>query len=268
MTIPILYFSGTGNSAWVATRLASRLRDYGEATELLSVENGYRDDIEVDPSGMLGMVFPVHASRPPSIFEQALAAVPEADGTAAFAVATAGFAGGDTAWFAVKRLEAAGYRPFLWTTVVMGNNLHLPVLSPFPVTPPDAMPMRRQEAERRIDDLARRIHGGEPLRNGHGVGGRLLGGAQRALAGTLEGLAFGGFYADGRCTRCGWCVEHCPVGNIGMGEYGPVFWDKCIICMRCYSFCPTEAVQASPKTEDRERFRRYKGPEGRRYPPG
>jgi ferredoxin len=268
MTISILYFSGTGNSAWVATQLAARLQDFGETAELRCVEDGHREDISPDPDGMLGMVFPVHSSRPPSVFEEAMDSLPEADGTAVFAVTTAGFAAGDTAWFAVKRLESSGYRPFLWTNVIMGNNLHLPALSPLPVTPPDTMQSRRIEAVKQVNDIARRIHGGEPLRVGHGVGGRVLGTFQRALAGTLEGLTFSGFYTDATCTRCGWCVQHCPVGNIGMGDYGPVFWDRCIICMRCYSFCPTEAIQASPKTEDRQRFRRYKGPEGRRYPPG
>jgi formate hydrogenlyase subunit 6/NADH:ubiquinone oxidoreductase subunit I len=86
----------------------------------------------------------------------------------------------------------------------------------------------------------------------------------------LEALTFRGFYADESCTRCGWCVQHCPVRNIEMteeaAEVGEVrFLDRCILCMRCYSFCPVQAIQSTERTKDVARYPRYPGPEGRPY---
>lgn len=39
-----------------------------------------------------------------------------------------------------------------------------------------------------------------------------------------------------------------------------------MLCMRCYSFCPNQAIQSTEKTKDTKRYRRYQGPEGKSYP--
>ena len=53
-----------------------------------------------------------------------------------------------------------------------------------------------------------------------------------------------------KCIRCGSCFKLCPVDNIEM-EFYPEFLDKCQICMRCISFCPTEAIFFPHKKIDR-----------------
>jgi ferredoxin len=116
------------------------------------------------------------------------------------------------------------------------------------------------------DRLAGWIHRRERRVEGTGFPGRLLGVIQRLGAEPLEALAFQGFYADESCTRCGWCVEHCPMQNIEMTEDAVRFLDRCILCMRCYSFCPTQAIQSTERTKDVERYPRYPGPENRPYP--
>ncbi len=95
-----------------------------------------------------------------------------------------------------------------------------------------------------MERLAAYIHRQERYVEGTGVFGRLLGVSQRLGGGPLEALAFKGFFADETCTRCGWCVKHCPVQNIAMTDEGVVFLDHCMLCMRCYSFCPSQAIQS------------------------
>ncbi len=58
-----------------------------------------------------------------------------------------------------------------------------------------------------------------------------------------------------RCTRCGYCVEACPVGAISM-ENRPTFdIGKCFHCQKCINLCPQNAiVYQSTKV-----FNRYKG---------
>lgn len=49
-------------------------------------------------------------------------------------------------------------------------------------------------------------------------------------------------YCDtSKCTKCGRCVELCPVDNIKMGNY-PEFKNICEICARCVAFCPACAL--------------------------
>ena len=45
-----------------------------------------------------------------------------------------------------------------------------------------------------------------------------------------------------KCIKCGLCYKLCPVDNIVMDHY-PEFKDDCQMCMRCLSFCPTQAIK-------------------------
>ncbi len=45
-----------------------------------------------------------------------------------------------------------------------------------------------------------------------------------------------------RCTRCGKCLEQCPMGSIELYGGVPVFSGICIKCQACRLSCPTEAI--------------------------
>ncbi|MBN2545485.1 MAG: EFR1 family ferrodoxin [Spirochaetes bacterium] len=44
-----------------------------------------------------------------------------------------------------------------------------------------------------------------------------------------------------RCTKCGICINLCPVQNIIMNDY-PIYLDKCQLCQRCMIYCPENAI--------------------------
>jgi ferredoxin len=51
------------------------------------------------------------------------------------------------------------------------------------------------------------------------------------------------FYVDKKlCVKCGLCAKLCPVSNIDIKNY-PEFNGRCEQCMRCISFCPTNAIK-------------------------
>ena len=266
MKIGLYYFSGTGNTAWVVRRLAERLTDLGDEVTAVSCEDVSASAVDPAESNVMGIAFPVHSSFAPPLFRDFLDELPLGEGKSLFALTTAGYAAGDTAWYGVKPLRDKGYDPFLLANVLMANNLHLPLLSPLPVGSPEKMAHKLEKANRKINKLADLIHQRQPHVEGSGPLGRLLGIAQRGIAERFESLAFKGFFADENCTQCGWCVRHCPVHNIEMNETRIKFLGNCTLCMRCYSFCPVQAIQATEKTKNTEKYRRYQGPEGKRYP--
>jgi ferredoxin len=171
------------------------------------------------------------------------------------------------AWYAVKPLKEKGYDPFLFGNVNVANNFFIPPMAVLPATPPDKLPAKLARAERKLARLAGYIHRGEVHLEGAHIVGRALGILQRLAGEGFETRLFGPFFADEQCTQCGWCAKHCPVDNIEMTPDGPHFMDHCMLCMRCYSFCPAQAIQAAPKTKNVTRFRRYGGPENKPYPP-
>ena len=267
MKIDVYYFSGTGNTAWVVRRLAEHLTELGDAVVVTSCENLAAVDVDPTACDVMGIAFPVHASFAPSLVRDFVAELPPAVGKPLFAVTTAGYAAGDTAWYAAKPLHAKGYEPFVLTNVLVANNLRLPVLSPLPIPSSEEMAGKLERASKKIARLAGWIHRREHHVEGAGLFGRLMGVSQRLSVELFEALAFKGFFADETCTRCGWCVNHCPVHNIKMTDSGVEFLGRCMLCMRCYSFCPSQAIQSTEKTKDTERYRRYPGPEGKPYYP-
>jgi ferredoxin len=246
--------------------LAERLTELGDEVAVTSCEQVAASDVDPGACDVVGIAFPVHASWAPRPMRDFLTGLPPADGKPLFAVTTAGYAAGDTAWYAVRPLRVRGYEPFVLGNVLVANNLRLPVLSPLPIPSQEEMVGKLERASRKVEQLAGWIHQREWHVEGAGPFGRLLGVGQRLSVEPFEGLAFRGFFADETCTRCGWCVAHCPVRNIEMADGGVTFLDRCMLCMRCYSFCPNQAIQSTEKTRDTGRYPRYQGPEGRRYP--
>ncbi|HOY63393.1 MAG TPA: 4Fe-4S binding protein [bacterium] len=47
------------------------------------------------------------------------------------------------------------------------------------------------------------------------------------------------------CTKCGMCVESCPMDAIfESGESYVIDPEKCVECGECHSVCPVEAVKS------------------------
>ena len=126
--IDIYYFSGTGNTAWAVHRLAERLTGLGDEVTIASCEQVAASEVDPASCDVMGIAFPVHASFAPPIFRDFLRDLPPDNGKPLFAVTTAGYAAGDTAWYAVRPLREKGYEPFLMDNVLMGNNLYMPGL--------------------------------------------------------------------------------------------------------------------------------------------
>lgn len=264
--IRIYYFSGTGNTAWVVHRMAERLVSLENEVEVVSCDHVGESKVDVSSCDMVGIAFPIHSSFAPKNFREFLMKFSQCEGKPLFAVTTAGYMAGDVLWYTSKFLEKKGYNPFLFGNIIMGNNLHLPNLSPLSVTKPEKMKQRLEKADRKIEKLAKFIDHQKSHKEGIHLLGRLLGISQRFVAGHFESLAFKGFHADDSCIECGWCVKNCPVGNIQLDVSGIVFQDYCILCMRCYSFCPRQAIQMTDKTTNEKKYVRYKGPKGANYP--
>ncbi|MGM0424978.1 MAG: DUF362 domain-containing protein [Thermodesulfobacteriota bacterium] len=54
-----------------------------------------------------------------------------------------------------------------------------------------------------------------------------------------------------KCTSCGLCAEHCPVGAMQMWGAGPVLdQERCISCYCCQEMCPKDAISFSGRLLD------------------
>ena len=60
-----------------------------------------------------------------------------------------------------------------------------------------------------------------------------------------------------QCKSCGLCVKICPVNNIKIDEQYPIWLHHCERCLRCFQWCPNEAIQYGRVTL---KWRRYHNP--------
>lgn len=67
-----------------------------------------------------------------------------------------------------------------------------------------------------------------------------------------------GFHTNDECTRCGWCIRNCPLGNISAdADLYPRWGDKCTMCERCYHGCPSHAVEWRKATRGKGQYRNF-----------
>ncbi len=58
------------------------------------------------------------------------------------------------------------------------------------------------------------------------------------------------FQATGNCTGCGLCVRVCPAGNIKLKDGRPVWLGRCENCLACFDWCPSKAIKGALVAKD------------------
>ncbi len=61
------------------------------------------------------------------------------------------------------------------------------------------------------------------------------------------------FICNDSCTACKLCEKSCPVGNIKVDQK-PSWTGKCQACLKCINICPKEAIQYDHFTEGKKRY--------------
>jgi flavodoxin len=100
----IYYFSGTGNSLYVAKKIQEQLRD-AELIQITSKEQDRRPSIASD---VLGFVFPVYAWGPPKLVEEFIKTAQFNAPDYLFAVATNAGGPGNTLKYTEKLFKKKG----------------------------------------------------------------------------------------------------------------------------------------------------------------
>lgn len=264
----ILYFSGTGNTAYIASYLAARLRGIQARVQVGSIEQLPAE--EVCRHDIIVFGFPVHGYDSPSFFQHYLDQIPAVTEKGAYVFCTSGGFPGNASYHNLKRLICKGFIPLGSASIGMPGSDGLLFMEKDSMLVRLALKKnfdRIKTADRLLDNIKRTIEGLS--------GGKLLEDYRISLPYSLSGLGFeglsrlisfffdsslkNGFSIDNRCNRCGICLEICPAGNIAWGNNGVVFLAKCILCLRCIHQCPEEAIQIGSATVNKFR---WKGPKG------
>lgn len=241
----ILYFSGTGNSRYVAEHLSCLLKD-----EAVSVSTYLRANKKGEFKTEKPYVFvtPCYMSRMPMKVEKFLLDSKFEGNKEAYFVMTAGQAIGN----AGKYCEAICKKHGLKYKGIQAVQMPANYVVMYDVTDRDKAESEAQNAMPEIKRAAELIQKDEELKyeglNGHKLFSMI------APSFTATMVKSKNFYAEDSCIHCGTCADLCPLDNISYKEKKPVWGTEFMHCMACISACPAKAIQYGKATKGRNRY--------------
>lgn len=251
MKVELFFYTGSGNSYWVARRLAAELGN-AEAHPML----WQRGETILSRAACVGIIFPVHIWGLPRrviAFVEALARDPS---KYYFAIATNAGQVAATLRQLEKLMRLAGFRLSAGFSLVMPSN-YIPWGGP---GSQDEIISKIDIARERIKKIAAIVSEREKASVEKGPLWQNI-----LLSGVLNRLSFKhipkmdkSFWSDDKCNGCGICKTICPCGNIELKKERPVWLNNCEQCLACIQWCPEESIQFGKKTI---KYKRYHHPE-------
>jgi ferredoxin len=268
MKLLFVYFSGTGNTDYVARYLARKLAHLPIEIELCSME--WQPAEAIANFELLAVGFPVYAADAPIFFQDYLRRLSPGQGRGVFVFCTKGAFAGSAVRLTCERLAVQGYVPLAGGAIGMPGSDGLAMISK------DSWMARKalgkdydhlQDADRLSEEmvsiLSKVVDGHPPevlsqmsvSRSGATMSDRVWSSLYRAT----ENWCRTRLHADERCEGCGLCVQLCPVDNVELQDGRACFGDQCVLCIRCLHACSQEAIQIGRVTVGKFR---WKGPKG------
>ncbi len=243
----VLYFTGTGNSRHVASRIAEAL---GEPLLSISdrIKAGRCSPIETGEN--LIIVTPTYAWRIPRTVRDWLEKTGFPNARQAWFIMTCGSEIGNAAKYNFALCQEKHLAYMGTAQIIMPENY----IAMF--NAPQAAEARQivAKAEPEIDRVISSIMANQELPSPH----------SHLFHCFLSGPVNPAFYAfavkakaftvSSTCTACGLCAKRCPMNNITLQNGKPVWGGSCTHCMACICYCPTEAIEYGKKSRGKPRY--------------
>lgn len=246
----IYYFSGTGNSRFVAQQLVPLVHD-----------TAANINEAIDKEGeTLGLVFPVYSWGLPMAMEAFIRnTLPSLihDNTYIYCVMTCG----DDMGYADKVLDKL-LKTYCHCSLSAAFSVHMPntyvCLPGFDVDRPEIALRKVDETRALLPKIATAIRGRQHTKMLHR-------GAFPWLKTYAIRPLFNRFLVTDRylcaipdwCTRCKQCVRHCPLHNISMTDNSPKWHGHCTGCLACYHVCPNHAIHFGKQTKEKGQHKQF-----------
>ena len=243
----IIYFTGTGNSRYVAESIGRDTKD-----EIINaneyIKNGKCAEFRSETPFIF--VCPTYAWRIPGIFEDFIENGSFSGNNDAYFIMTCGTDIGNAEIY-LKRLCDKIHLQFNGVAkVLMPENY----VAMYAVPTESEIEQIIKEADKSIPKLSKVINERKTF---HKERTGIIANLKSRIVNPVFYSAFvssKNFYVTDKCIRCGKCEALCPLNNIILKEDKPVYSDACTHCMACICACPTEAIEYGKKTVGKPRY--------------
>lgn len=243
----ILYFSGTGNSEYVAKRICKETGD-----EFISLFEKIRnhDFSEMHSERPWIIVVPTYAWRIPHIVQKWIESTVFTGNRAIYFIMTCGGSIGNAGKYLEKLCKKKGldYRGCMG--IIMPENYIALFSTP---TPENALQIINR-AEPVIDQAIALIKNNDMLPQ---MDISFQASMNSGIVNTLFYPLFvhaKKFYTTDACISCGKCVTVCPLNNVRMDNGKPAWGTDCTHCMACICHCPKEAIEYGKHSQGLTRY--------------
>ena len=243
----ILFFSGTGNSNYVAKRIADTL---GDALVNLNDRIKASDTSSVETGERVIIVTPTYAWRIPRVVRDWLRKTEPRGAKRSWFVMTCGSEIGNADKYnrelcAEKAISCMGT-----AQIVMPENY----IAMFSAPQADKARQIVAKAEPDIDRAIAAIQANQsfaPTRNNL---------YDRFMSGPVNPIFYrffvkaNAFTVSDACISCGQCAKRCPMNNVTLKDGKPVWGKACTHCMACICYCPVSAIEYGKKSVGQPRY--------------
>lgn len=249
----VFYFSGTGNSEYIAKTLANFL-----SLQLAFIPEVETSDLTTASENVL-FVFPIYSWGIPPLIEKFINEVPESfrESVAVgnYSVDCVMVCGDEVALAPEMFLKVCRKRSIsvnsIWSVIMPNNYVLLPG---FNVDSKELEQKKLENCKGRILEIAQGIVNGTKRID-------VVRGSMPWLKTKLVYPLFkkwGIFpqkwhYLD-NCISCGKCASICPLCNVKMQDKHPQWGRRCCSCLACYHICPVHAVAYGTVTKNKGQY--------------
>lgn len=244
----VLYFSGTGNSKYIATRIWDSI-----GGTIISVNDYLKSNKTLEQTEKEALVFvlPTYAWRIPKVVEKWIKESSFIENSPVYFIMNCGGQIADTEKYIIKLCKEKNFDYKGCMEIVMPENY----LAMFSTPTKEQGKKIIARAEPIIDLCIKTITEGKAFEPTKATI------TEKAMSSIVNPLFYtfgvvpGKFKVNNNCISCGKCVKECPLNNIELKDGKPRWHNNCTHCMACITLCPTEAISYGKKSNSRPKYR-------------
>ena len=232
----MFYFSGTGNSKYLAESFCKKTK-----SKAYSIEEDLDFITLINENKFIGFCYPIYGSRVPKIMREfAFRFKNELKGKKVIIFATQNLFSGDGARAFTDLFPKNHFEVILAEHFFMPNNVSN--LFFYPIADEKRMAKYRIDIQRKINRICNDYKKGIRKKRGFNPISRFLGLIQGVFFPTIERRGRNKVKIYNNCNSCGLCVKLCPADNFKVENNQILPREKCFLCYRCINQCPKKAI--------------------------